>query len=166
MKRGIVALPGIIHNSDDGLHLERGLSPEEIRYYTLYWDRVVIPTNNLIHIGFEDEDLLIESAVIERPTVIIPKIDLSNQGYLFSDIQAITAKKLTEQESSTQWGLHQFGGTLSLPAKWMEPKKTLRFDLMHILPVPSGDVHIVDILEFKERRRDEFEAIHDHIDAL
>lgn len=166
MDRGIVALPGIIHHNQNGLHFERGLSPEEIRYYTLYWDKIVIPTNNLIHIGLQDEDILIESSVIERPKIIIPSLDLSNQGYIFSEIQAITAKKLTEEKSSTDWCLHQFGGTLNLPDKWMETKKTLRFDLMNILPVPMGDVHIVDILEFKERRKDEFKAIHDKIDAI
>ncbi len=69
MSRGVIAAPAIINIQGDGFTMERALSPQEIRYYALYWDRVVIPGNNLVYIGLPDEELLIESGVIERPRV-------------------------------------------------------------------------------------------------
>jgi hypothetical protein len=51
MTRRIIAAPAIISIHGNGFTIERGLSPQEIRYYALYWDRVVIPGNNIVYVG-------------------------------------------------------------------------------------------------------------------
>ena len=49
--------------------MERSLSAEELRYYILYWDEVVIPGNNLVYIGVPEEEELISCGAISRPRV-------------------------------------------------------------------------------------------------
>ena len=63
MRRGIIAPPGKIQIRQEGFQMNGSLTPEEIRYYLMYWDKVVIPDNNLIHIGFPEEEELIEWGV-------------------------------------------------------------------------------------------------------
>ncbi len=47
MKRGIVTAPGILNQINNGFKMERGLSLNELKYYTLYFDELVIPDNNI-----------------------------------------------------------------------------------------------------------------------
>lgn len=166
MGRGVIAAPAIINIQGDGFMMERGLSPQEIRYYALYWDRVVIPGNNLVYIGLPDEELLIESGVIERPRVDFQgSFSGAEIGHAFAIAQAAVAKKLIEEEKSTDWVLHQIGNQLNIPKEYVEAKHSLRFELINLLPVPDGDIPIPDILEFKERRATELGVLHQTIEA-
>jgi hypothetical protein len=166
MSRGVIAAPAIINIEGDGFTMERGLSPQEIRYYALYWDRVVIPGNNLIYVGLPDEELLIESGVIERPRVVFQgSFDGAEFGHAFAEAQSEVAKKLIEEEKSIDWVLHQIGNKLNIPREYTEPKHSLRFELINLLPVPEAEVAIPDILEFKERRASELAALHQTIEA-
>lgn len=152
--------------------MERGLSPQEIRYYALYWDKVVIPGSNLVYVGLPEEEILIQSGVIERPRVGFQgSFGGADIGNSFAVAQSAIAKKLMEEEKSTDWVLHQIGNKLSIPKEYIEQKNSLRFELVNLLPVPDGATPIADILEFKERRKTEFNALHEctelaYIEAL
>ena len=67
MKRGVIAAPGIIRRLPTGFSIERSISPEEMRFYLLYWDHVVIPANNLVYISVPEEEELLACGAIERP---------------------------------------------------------------------------------------------------
>ena len=69
LKRGIIATPGIINRLPKGFQMAGSLSLDEMRYYALYWDNVVIPTNNLVHMGLPQEEAFISAGAIERPNV-------------------------------------------------------------------------------------------------
>jgi len=165
MSRGVIAAPAIINIQGDGFTMERALSPQEIRYYALYWDRVVIPGNNLVYIGLPDEELLIESGVIERPRVGFQGAFRGAEvGHAFATAQSMVAEKLIEEDKSIDWVLHQIGNRLNIPNAYIEQKHSLRFELVNLLPVPSGDIPIPDILEFKERRAAELGELHQAIE--
>lgn len=165
MTRGVIATPAIIKIHGDGFTRERSLSPQEIRYYALYWDKVVIPTSNLVHVGVPEEDVLISSGVIERPRVGFQgSFGGADLGHSFAVAQSVVAKKLMEEEKSTDWVLHQIGNKLNIPKEYVEPKNSLRFELVNLLPVPDGTTPIPDILEFKERRKTELNALHECIE--
>lgn len=165
MTRGVIAAPAIISIHGDGFTMERGLSPQEIRYYALYWDKVVIPGSNLVYVGLPEEEILIQSGVIERPRVGFQgSFGGADIGNSFAVAQSAVAKKLMEEEKSTDWVLHQIGNKLSIPKEYIEPKNSLRFELVNLLPVPDGATPIADILEFKERRKTEFNALHECIE--
>lgn len=161
MQRGVIASPAIISIHGDGFTVERSISAEELRYYAMYWDKVVIPGSNLVYVGIPEEDVLIETGVIERPRVgFSGNWGGADIGHSFALAQAAVAKKLIEEDKATDWVIHQIGTTLSLPSEFLEKRNTLRLDLINLLPVPSGDVPIVDVLEFKQRRADELNSLH------
>jgi len=166
MSRGVIAAPAIINIHGDGFTMERGLSPQEVRYYALYWDKIVIPGTNLVYVGLPEEDILIESGVIERPRVGFQgSFSSADVGHSFAVAQSLVAKKLMEEDRSIDWVLHQIGNKLNLPSEFTESKNSLRFDLVNLLPVPSGSTPIADILEFKHRRADELNSLHDAIET-
>lgn len=166
MKRGIIAAPGIITPIPDGFRMERTLSVEELNYYILYWNEVVIPGNNLIYVGIPGEEELISCGAISRPRVTFHGSFGGNQvtNALLS-CQGIVARDLLKQ-ADTDWVFHQIGPQLSIPTDLMEKRNVLRIGLANALPVPAPGVHVVDILEFKERRKDELGALHTALDDL
>jgi hypothetical protein len=167
MSRGVIAASAIINIHGEGFTMERGLSPQEIRYYALYWDKVVIPGSNLIYISLPEEDVLIESGVVERPKVGFQgSFGGADLGNSFAVAQAVVAKKLMEEDAATDWVLHQIGNKLNIPKEFVEAKNSLRFDLINLLPVPDGVTPIADILEFKQRRSVELNALHNAIDTV
>ena len=166
MYRGVIAAPAIINIHGDGFTMERGLSPQELRYYALYWDKVIIPGTNLVYVALPEEDILIESGVIERPRVGFQgSFNGKDVGQSFAVAQSLVAKKLMEEDRSIDWVIHQIGNKLNLPIEFTESRNSLRFDLINLLPVPSGSTPIADILEFKLRRVDELNSLHDSIET-
>lgn len=166
MERGVIAAPGIIRPLPNGFVMERSISAEELRYYLLYWDRVVIPANNLVYIGIPEEDILMETGVISRPKI---EFRGSFQGDQVTaailSCQGIVAKELV-QTKTIDWVLHQIGDSLSLLPKFTSQQETIRVSLMNALPVPDGGVPVHEIMDFKYRRKDELGELHDSIDEL
>jgi hypothetical protein len=156
---------GIIHAQGEGFTLERSLSPEELRYYALHWDKVVIPASNLVYIGIPEEEVLIQTGVIPRPRVQFRgSFSGAEVARTFAIAQSEVAKKLIAEEKATDWVIHQFGPYLTLPTEFATELRTLKFELVDLLPVPTADVPIPDILEFKQRRRDELSNLHKCLD--
>ncbi|MEN8636347.1 DUF6236 family protein [Pseudoalteromonas distincta] len=62
--------------------------------------------------------------------------------------------------------MHQTGNQIFLPKKTSQYNNTIRVDLSGVLPVPSKDTNINEILEFKEKRGAELEALHSTLDEL
>lgn len=149
-----------------GFETGRTLSLDELRFYALYWDKVVIPTNNFIHLGLPQEDDFISAGVIERPLISFTGSMHSEQvpDFLLR-AQILVAEELMK-DKNTDWVIQQLGHELALPKAYSLKRDTLRIDLANCLPVPSGDININDILEFKERRKNEFLALHEHLDEL
>lgn len=166
MKRGIVAAPGIVTPLPDGLRVEMGVSVEDLNYYILYWDEVVIPGNNLIYIGVPGEDELIKCGAIARPRIAFHgSFGGSKIAEALLTCQAIAARELMKS-TEVDWVIHQIGPSLSIPKDVSEQRNVLRIALANALPVPAPGVPVVDILEFKERRRDELAALHASLDAV
>lgn len=167
MKRGIVASAQIITPIDNGFRVDRRLNMQEIGFYTLYWDRVVLPTNAFMHVGVDDEDLLVNSGLIERPRVkSLGGISSSQMIDFLLQAQVDVIEDLIKSEQDIDWVMHQIGNELTLPKGVSESRKTLRFKLVNALPVPAGEILIPDIIDFKERRRDELNTLHASIDEL
>ncbi len=166
MDRGIIAAPGIIIPLDQGFRMERSISAEEIRYYVMYWDKIVIPGNNLIYITIPEEEQLLAEGAISRPRVVY-------QGSFSGDqitaamlyCQSLVAEKLLP-ERSTDWVVHQIGNEAAFPSGLSGERNVIRVALAGALPVPEAETPIADILEYKERRRDELHDLHDALDEM
>lgn len=166
MVRGVIAAPGIINTFQGGFVMERSLSKEELRYYILYWDKVVIPGNNLVYIGVPEEDTLIACESISRPMIRFQGSFKGDQiASAILDCQSIVAKDLV-QDKTVDWVLHQIGDSLLLPKNFTFKQEEVRVALVNALPVPDGEVPIHNILQFKLSRIDELTELHDSIDGL
>lgn len=167
MNRGIVSPPTILNSSSNGFHMKRGLTIDELKYYTLYFDKLVIPDNNMISIGVANEEELINLNILDRPRYTTSSLSSNNYIEFQSIIVMDELNKLQKEDSSCIWTYHQIGGSsLCIPSKFMEKKETLKINLINQLPVPSENISFEDILSFKDFRKDELKKLHDSIDKL
>lgn len=166
MDRGVIASPGIITPLAQGFKMERSISPEELRYYVMYWDKVIIPGNNLVYIGIPEEEDLISCGAIERPRISFQGSYQGNQvTNAILACQSIVASKLVN-DKSTDWVIHQIGRAGVYPEQFNEQKNIIRVDLANVLPVPIAATPINEVLEFKERRGSELKELHDALDEI
>lgn len=166
MQRGLITVAGNIKFQMQGFGLSSNLSPEDIRFYLMYWDKIIIPTNNLIHFAIPDEDDLINSKVLWRPRTSHTGSFSGHQvGEAIIKGQSEIAE-LMLKDSKTDWVVHQTGNQIFLPKETSKFNNTIRVDLSGALPVPSKDTNINEILEFKQRRASELEALHSSLDEL
>lgn len=166
MDRGIIG-SALIVAEGGGIIADHTLLRQSVRYYSLYWDRVVIPTLSFFRMVIPEEDILIESGVIERPIVQFNgSFNDDNAAEVETLIQSIAARELINTDPTTDWVFHQHGDRLLIPPEFAELKRALRFNLINALPVPDNTTPIVDILEFKLRRADELNALHAAINEV
>ncbi len=167
MNKGIIAAPARVYGNGASFRSEGGLTSQELRYFLLYWDKVVIPTTNLVHLGIPEEEEFLGTGIISRPRV---QFSGTFNGELMAQAQVLAqtsvAKDLIENDKSTDWVLHQIGDEIIIPNSVSVEKQTIRVDLNNSLPVPNETVAIPDILEFKERRKDELLQLHQTIDKF
>lgn len=167
MKKGIIAAPGEFSGKGSEFRFGRMLAPEQLRYFLLYWDRVVIPSNNIVHLAVPEEEELLSTGVFTRPSVPFSGVfNGETMAKAQLDAQALVAKDLIENDRSVDWVLHQLGNEIVLPDELALERQLVRVEIANCLPVPPGSTHIPDILEFKERRKDELELLHRSIDQL
>ncbi|ARC94703.1 hypothetical protein B6A42_24970 [Vibrio coralliilyticus] len=165
MKRGIIAAPVAVNARDNNeFSLSVGMSNEKLRYYLLYWDDIVIPTNSLMHFGIENEDLLIEQGLIRRPSVWLNQIG-GDGGKSLLHAQAIVAEALMGMEPG-KWVFMQDGDRLHLSDEHSELRNNLTLDIANIMPVPPGNTPLEDILEFKLQRKDQLGELWYYLDNL
>lgn len=169
MKRGIITTPSILTElPSGGFRQERTLNIDEIRYYSLYFDRVVIPTNNFIHFSLEQEEELINLNLIERPRYNITGTFNSNDYPKYQlELQYKELEKRNNDTNDIIWNLHQIGGDkIYTQNKNLEIRTNLIIELYNLLPVPVGKISFEEILKFKEYRKDELEVLHNTLEDL
>lgn len=163
LKRGIVISPPFQPLITGGIRCGGDPDPIELRKYLLYWDQIDYPTNNLIHVSSADIDFLETTDALKRTRVTFQGRIQSGNGEFFVAAQEAALRENQKLEPGT-WTLAQ----LSEVPFYSQGFAGLgvEFELYGMLPVPVGDTPLVDILEFKERRRAEIEAFRIHMDDI
>lgn len=106
MQRGLITVAGNINFQMQGFGLSSNLMPEDIRFYLMYWDKIIIPTNNLIHFGIPDEEDLISSKALSRPrTSHVGSFSGHELGEAIIKGQSEIAE-LMLKDSKTNWVVH------------------------------------------------------------
>lgn len=176
MEYGVIAPSSIMTEPmlGDGPGWGRYITPEEMYYYMIYWDKIVIPfssvTQDPIPYGYK----LVDSGFVFRPTIDHKESLNKSFEYFFTKgainflyEQVIAAKELIEEDDgSTDWVIHQIGDSLVLPDEYKREFRTLRTRLSNALPVPNREVEIEEVLRFREERRDERLALHHYLEEL
>jgi len=165
LERGIIIPAGTFEPVGEGYNLAP-MSKELIQYYLMYWDNIVIPDNNLISLAIPDQEDLISYGAISRPKFLFNggfRGDMVFEAVMQSHSQL--AKNYVK-DTDIDWVISQIGNNGVYSEELSEKRNILRVDLANMLPVPDENVHIADILEFKERRSDELSHLHSSLDAL
>ncbi len=170
MNRGIIAGSNAIYKIPQGFAIGEPPSLNKLRYYSLYWDKVVIPKFDFIpnELQIPQEEGFISAGILDRPKIeTLPFGEPRRETWvgLMLNSQSRIAKNLM-QEKDTDWVMEQEGFKLTFDEEHTVERNTLRIDLANCLPVPLGKVDAYDILEFKENRRDELLALHECLDEL
>jgi hypothetical protein len=168
MERGVIALPMNIQYNMTGLSFSSKLTPEMVRYYMLYWDKMIVPDNNLISFGIPDQEDLIATGKVLRP-----KLSFGNGRYSSQDIadamllEQAELAKMFNKDPNVDWLIHQSDcNQFYLPPELSEQNDHIRFGLTNVLPVPDRSVNINEILEFKDYRSDELGDLHSCINEM
>jgi hypothetical protein len=170
MKRGIITNSGrMLRNDSQSVSLSGGLTDNDLNYYLLYWDKIVMPTNNLIHMAIRDEEELLKTNVLERPRIAFNSWSTNVKDGSFDPFviaQSIVANNLLSTDKLTDWTIHQLGDQIVIGNDQKKEFEAIRVELIKCLPVPNGQLNFAEILEFKEKRKDELSELHSKIDSL
>lgn len=166
MKRGVVASPGLISPLSEGFWLERIINEQEMAFYVLYWDEVIIPDNIVVSIDVPLQEDYINSGAISRPKVVFGD---SYSGDMVTDsilgVTSIVAKDKSKAVDE-DWVLHQFGCKHTIPSDIGSEKESLRLLLSNSLPIPGSEIPLAEILEFKARFASSRASLHECLDEI
>ncbi|HAT3761097.1 DUF6236 family protein [Citrobacter freundii] len=169
MERGVVfsACEVLKTEGDEGFYLGKGISSLEINYLCLYWDKLVCPTNNLIRVGFNNEDELVRCGLLSRPDFQCHGNYYGGQiADVYAETHAKTIDVLHHKDATIDWRMHFLNEQINIVPELSRTSEVMRFELANLLPVPNIDVHLHEILEFKDRRKPELIALHEYLDEL
>ena len=163
--RGIVVTPKFTV-SGTSLHFPGlvGIAPDDLRFYLLYWDKIDYPNNNLIHIASSPNDqFLIDAGVMTRTNIAVNASGGMETLYVSAQLDAL--RQLNTRDPG-QWSLAQTSNAFYLPESESTETRSIEIELFSVLPVPTENVALEDILRFKEKRHDELVRLRIAMDKL
>lgn len=161
-KRGIVISPPFEVLPAGGIRCGGSPSSSDLRKYLLYWDEIDYPDNSHISVGASpDIEFLIEAKIATRTRVQF--IGAMPAGEILLAAQETVFEK-RDKENPGLWSLAQLSSAPYFANT--RPTMSVEYELWNMLPVPQNDVHLNDILEFKQKRQDELVALRVYLDEI
>lgn len=160
-ERGIVVSPPL-HIDGTSLHIKSsGLDEQSLRFWLLFWDKLVWPASNAIYLEENPNELfLMQEKILDRPSYTFNGD--AAQGLLQTQLAAFHQK---EKTAPGLWALAQ--GENALKATIPDQVgRGLLIELHHALPLPSPEVPLTEILEFKEKRLPELYQLRAALDDI
>ncbi|ERK31956.1 DUF6236 family protein [Clostridium intestinale] len=131
------------------------INPINLRQYLLYWDKIDFPNNNIISIGSSPEIRYLEEVGVLKRTFCNMNINGTiNFEDVYLDMQ-MNVFKQNNNLSDEIWSIAQPIKNIVLPKENRIETRNIQVELYDSIPVPSKEVSLEDILNFKERRHDE-----------
>jgi len=167
VNRGIIITPDYsIRNNGHGLQVNGAVDPTNLRNYLLFWDKIDYPTNNMIHFGGgNDIDFLIQEGVAKSTEIRFRELRGDQNGFIFLATQ-MAAYEENNKNVDEEWSIAQPTETLLVPEKYAKRQGCLEFELYNAIQIPTGDVPLPEVYEFKKRRNDELLALRDSMDSI
>lgn len=160
--RGLVVSPPIEVQGTRLFAKSSNLDPQELRFALLFWDRLVWPSSRAIHFASgPDEAFLQEAGVLSRSEYTV--FGDGAQGIARGQIQAYQD---LERSQPGAWALAQGENSLLWKEGLTDEGKGTLVELHRAIPVPKQDVPLAEILEFRQRRRDELILLRHHLESL
>ncbi|WP_124552012.1 DUF6236 family protein [Methylophilus methylotrophus] len=131
--------------------MDSDINPQELRFGLLFWDKLAWPHFNSIHLGGgDDEEYLLGTGALVRPyyefTGDVAQGIAKGHVQLFQQLQA---------EQPGVWALAQGENSFNWAESFLTRDQGASVELHRAIPIPQYDVPINEILELKEKRKDE-----------
>lgn len=142
--------PPLVINGNNLFIKSTNIDPQELRFTLLFWDKLVWPSSRNIHIPSGQDETYLESAKV----LIRPEYTLNGDAGGLAAAQIRAYQDLEKGEPGC-WALSQGENSFIWKDFVGDEGKGTLIELHRAIPVPKQDVPLAEILEFKERRRDE-----------
>ncbi|WP_028222193.1 DUF6236 family protein, partial [Paraburkholderia oxyphila] len=150
-KRGLVVSPPIVIEGGRLFAKSSNLDPLELRFALLFWDRLVWPSSRVIHFASNQDEQFLEAAgILNRPDYTI-----WGDGATGIAQGQVTAFNDFDSREPGMWALAQGENSFVWKDGFLEDGAGALVELHRAIPIPCHDVPLAEILEFKEKRRDE-----------
>lgn len=161
-ERGLV-LSGRIRTNGESLTIVEPPSAEQIRRYALYWDRLDFPSNHPEETLDDIPDLAFLQAegIVQRTTYSYgfgPSHNNPDGWSRLAQTSIDTFNSLDAAEPG-RWSLARDERAPSFHHTDLIKGRALLFELHGVIPVPTGEVPLEDVLSFKEKHSSELSAL-------
>lgn len=192
MDRGVVLSPKFTRLPTGDVLFKSAVDEKELRKYLTYWDKIDVPKSSFIEFDCHQFRLLEDSGHITRTPYgdkrypIGYRISNSHQVYMggissgeIDDCTNITISRdcgnqilrahedvflLRSGLEPGQWSKAQV--SQDIIAIDIEDKAAIEIELYNLLPVPSVDTPLYEILEFKNSHQAELQAFRCYLDEI
>ncbi|GLO44146.1 DUF6236 family protein [Pseudomonas putida] len=140
------------------------LDPQDLRFSIFFWDRLAWPRLefNTMEIPVGDDALFLQSAgILERPTYFY----LGNGARAKIKGYISTLEKYEEQHPG-MWAMGNGANSIITESDYFESNAGTLIELLRCVPIPTQDVPLSEILEFRHKRRDELLLFRQYIEDL
>lgn len=166
MERGIIITPNYKVLDGGGLQLAGGVEAVNLRKYLLFWDKIDYPVNNMIHVdGGSDINFLIQEGFATSTEIRFQRMEAHENGLLFLASQ-MAAFEQNNRAEDKEWSIAQPTERLIVPNEYSKRQGCLEFELYEAVQIPTADVPLQDVVEFKTRRNAELLALRDSMDSI
>ncbi len=158
---GVLAplLEGELADGSSNLKMQGGVPDEVVRQALLFTDRLEVPLVTGGGVKIRSVNLTIEDVLYEhRVKPMIAGFDAAQLSFSIWQRQ--------EQVDPGRWTIWHAPDVEPIPKALQEPDLALRLRLQNAVIVPHRDVSIDDVLNFKEARRAELQALHVHLEEI
>jgi hypothetical protein len=160
--RGLVVSPPIVIEGDSLLVKSPNLDPQELRFALLFWDRLVWPSSRQMHFASGPDEAFLEGeGILTRPDYTFD----GSQSIAIARGQIKAYQDLDRSEPGV-WALAQGENSLLLKEGLVDEGTGALVELHRAIPIPKHDVPLAEILEFRQRRKDELILLRTHLEAL
>lgn len=138
------------------------IDSQELRFATLLWDELVLPESNFIGYASPPDEAFLESAGILR------KVKFAFSGDVATGVAAGQMQVFRELDRTAPgaWALAQGERSFLWHDGQTQENGGSLLELHRAIPIPKHDVPLAEVLEFKERRRDELLLLRQHLDTF
>lgn len=165
--RGLVVSVPIEITDTGGLYVRSSsLDPQELRSNLLFWDKLDFPKSRLINFAdTSDTKFLAESGILQRSMSPILSFRGGQVGQAMHDSQLEVFRELEKKEPGS-WSLAVGEKSVGFPDDDLKAGRGALVKLYGAVPVPDKEVPLQEILEFKQKRAAELQALRYHIEAV
>lgn len=158
MENQILLFPDMfIDNDSKKIHVNNtNIGSRNLKIACLYWDKIILTNNNLLHIGFDSEDGVLDlkrEGILDEVNVQIK----AKSGDMNTLIYEAMTEFFIDSIARTDVNIIANNANKVFISKMdiITPKQGELITFVNALPEPAPDTQLNDILEFRLKRKDE-----------